>query len=112
MLSNKVLTVAIVAFVITALSCERPDVPVACTRRKSLVGQGDVVRIRNKTEKLLALWIEANGKTVQFTLQPHEVKEFGWLEGFAFGENSTYRIGGEGYASVAFSTDNEGPRED
>lgn len=100
----------VVALTIGGWSCKEliaPRVPVACCRRASRVGQGQVIRVRNTTGKVLALWFESNGKQEYFSLQPYDVKEFGWLEGFTFGENSTYTVGGEGYASVTFSKSDE-----
>jgi hypothetical protein len=72
-----------------------------------LVGQGDVIRVRNTTDKVLALWFESNGKRVEFSVRPYDVKEFGWVEGYTFGQNSTYTLGGEGFRSVTFSKDDE-----
>ncbi len=98
-----------VTLVIAALSCQLllPKAPITCCRRESLWGKGDVIKVRNTTGKVLALWFESNGKRVQFSLRPHAIKEFGWMEGFTFGENSTYTIGGEGFAPRTLSKEDE-----
>ncbi|HEX2835254.1 MAG TPA: hypothetical protein VHW00_19730 [Thermoanaerobaculia bacterium] len=86
-----------------------PAVPVKVCRRESKVGNGEVIRVRNTTDKVVALWFTSNGKRVDFTLQPHGVKEFGWLEGYTVGENTTCTVGGEGYAAVSFTKETESP---
>lgn len=86
-----------------------PSVPVKVCRRDSTIGNGEVIRVRNTTDKVVALWFTSNGKRVDFTLQPHGVKEFGWLEGYTVGENTTYTVGGEGYAAMTFTKATESP---
>lgn len=103
-------TVTVVLLLLATPGCKElafRTVPVKCCRRSSVIGRGDVIRVRNTTDKVLALWFEANGQKKEFSLQPYEVTEFGWMEGFTVGENTTYTIGGEGYLSSTFSRRDE-----
>lgn len=102
------LTKAILALILVVFSaCEifQKNVPVICTRRESILGNGYVIKVENQSDKTLSLWIETSEKKKHFTLGAHEGTEFGWLEGFHFGDNSTYSIGGEGYSTLTFSKD-------
>lgn len=100
-------TAAVVVIFVMLSACEllQESVPVMCTRRESRVGNGHVIKVENQSEKTLSLWIETSEKKKYFTLGPNESTEFGWLEGFHFGDNTTYTIGGEGYSSRTFSKD-------
>jgi hypothetical protein len=90
---------------LSACGLLRRSVPVECRQRDSIWGEGYVIEVRNKTDKTLSLWIETEEKKAYFTLEPHGSKEFGWLEGFHFGDNSSYTIGGEGYSIVTLATE-------
>ena len=110
MIRQHALRILLIGVTIAALSCNEltaPKVPVTCCRRESFLGQGQVIRIKNRTERVLALWFEANGKRVEFSIQPHAIKEYGWAEGFTVGENTEYTIGGEGFSSRTFTKDDE-----
>jgi|SRR3954463_1158719 len=91
------------ALILSLAACQK-GVPVECSRRESILGQGYVVIVRNKTDQVLSLWIESKEQRRYFTLRPRDSSELGWLEGFHFGANSTYSIGGEGFSTQAFST--------
>lgn len=79
------------------------SVPIKCTRRDSVFGNGYVIKVENRSEKTLSLWIETSEKKKYFTLEPLGSTEFGWLEGFHFGDNSSFSIGGEGYSPIVFN---------
>jgi hypothetical protein len=98
-------TTMIVVFILGVLSaCEllQESVPVRCSRRESFFGNGYVVKVENQSDKTLSLWIESGDKKTDFTLAPRGSEEFGWLEGFHFGDNSSYSVGGEGYSTLKF----------
>jgi hypothetical protein len=77
--------------------------PVRCSRRASYVGQGYVVKVENKTDKTVSLWFKTDEKKAYFTLGSYESKEFGWLEGFHIGANTSFTVGGEGYFPMTYS---------
>lgn len=76
--------------------------PVTCLQRRSLVGKGAVVIVRNSSNRALSLWLEAGKKRTKFALSAGQKSEFGFLEGYQFGDNSTFTLGGEGHASKAY----------
>lgn len=95
-------------FCLTQLvGCSTESVPVECRVRNSRVGMGKVVMVKNQSEKVLSLSISASGESTSFTLNPGEEKEFGWLEDFQFGDNSSFWITGEGFMPKHFELDNK-----
>jgi hypothetical protein len=76
--------------------------PVTCQQRRSLMGKGTVVIVINSSDRAQSLWLEAGSKRTKFALSAGQQKQFGFLEGYQFGDNSTFNIGGESFASTAF----------
>jgi hypothetical protein len=70
--------------------------------RDSFVNRGKVVIVQNTSNDTVGLWLYAQDRTTRFSLDANEKKEFGWLEGYEFGENSIVIIGGEGFAPASF----------
>jgi hypothetical protein len=97
--------ISLAVALVVPLACEaaKEGVPIKCSHRESRVGQGYVVQVHNQVDKTLSLWIESGGNKKSFTLEPYGSKEFGWLQGFSFGDNSSFSIGGEGYSTRTFS---------
>jgi hypothetical protein len=99
--------VAVVGIVFVSVGCGLllEEVPIQCSRRESVVGQGYVVQVENRTDKTLSLWIATDEQKQAFTLEPRGSMEFGWLKGFNFGDNTSFSVGGEGYSTQFFTGD-------
>lgn len=97
--------VLVALMLVFACSVFKPNVPVECYRRVSIFGQGHVIIVKSRTSSTLSLWIKTEEKTANFTLEPYKNKEFGWLEGFHFGDNTSYSVGGEGYSPLGLSVE-------
>jgi hypothetical protein len=96
-------SLVLVLVVLSACQLFQESVPIKCTRRESFIGNGYVVKVENQSNNTLSLWIETSENKKYFTLEPHGSTEFGWLEGFHFGDNSSFSIGGEGYLPLSFT---------
>jgi hypothetical protein len=96
---------AVVGILAGSLACGllQEPVPIECSRRESVVGEGYVVAVANQTDTTLSLWIKTDEQTQHFTLEPRESMEFGWLKGFHFGDNTSFSVGGEGYSTQFFT---------
>jgi len=104
-MNNRVPMVIVALVLVFACSAFKPNVPVECYRRASIFGQGYVIIVKSKTSSTLSLWIKTEEKTANFTLEPHKSQNFGWLEGFHFGDNTSYSVGAEGYSPLDLSVE-------
>jgi hypothetical protein len=76
--------------------------PVACQQRQSFAGRGIVVIVTNSSQSPQSLWLESSGKRSTFALSAGGQHEFGFLQGHEFGVNSSFTIGGEGFATKSY----------
>ena len=105
------LVITLVLASVLFAGCNRTAPPVDCHSRVSLVNRGLVLVVSNSSDRELSLWVHAFanddvvGKKTTFSLSPNATEEFGWLQDFHLGTNSTVTIGGEGFASITLKMD-------
>lgn len=88
------------------------DVPLVCSWRPSLVGEGQVVIIANPTgETLRNVHIvcrssASNEKKEYFEdhWTPEQTKEIGWMEGWRFLSGETVEVSASGYLTKRWTT--------
>lgn len=73
------------------------QLPLEVSFRKSFLGGSYVLQLKNTSDSLLNIWIDARDKKAFFKLRPNVMKSIGWAQGFRFDANDIFVIGADGY---------------
>jgi len=95
------LSLAVLTILLSPIAkSQTTPLPVSTSVRKSFLGGSYVLQVRNTSNALLALWLEAKEKSYTFSLPPGTTKDIGWAQGFKFDANDAYFISGNGFDTL------------
>lgn len=80
--------------------------PIEISSRASLMGKGEVVRLRNTSTRIIPVEVNLSSesfhttKTYDMVLNPHIDQEIGHLEGWTFAPGDKVTISSKGFATL------------